>query len=254
VDTDGTDGDRVPQFEAGSRTFQPFTSYRWAKRTATPNPCTPIWEKRISDNEAKIKDPRTPAWDVQRLKSDNSRLRMEIRDLQSHSFLIGSADPFIVLPGQMFSAKRNGFEPHIGDYCVVLVDDTFYPAIIGDAGPTTKIGEASLRICRQLNPKSNGEFRPVNDLKATYLIFPNSGDKNWGPPDLKTWYARCDSLLKEFDDYKGNLFQWADTTRPPALPPAVNGAAQSPPGTPKPAPIGAPETLPKPAPPAQAPR
>ena len=31
VDTDGTDGDRMPSFEPGSRTFQPFTSYRWKK-------------------------------------------------------------------------------------------------------------------------------------------------------------------------------------------------------------------------------
>ena len=220
VDTDGTDGDRISQLDAGSRTFQPFTSYRWNKRTPNPNPCKPLWEKRIADNEARIKDPKTPAADARSLKLDTARLRKELQDLQLHSFLIGAADPFIVLPSQMANGGKNGFEPHIGDYCVVMVGDGLYPAIIGDSGPSTKIGEASLRICRQISPRANGEMRPVNDLKATYLIFPNSGDRNWGPPDLKQWNTRCDTLLKEFDDYTGELFAWDDITQP-TVPPAL---------------------------------
>ena len=214
VDTDGTDGDRMPAFEAGSRTFQPFTSYRWKKRTNAPSPCLPIWEKRIAENEAKAKDPKTSSAEVQRLRADTARLRMEVKDLQAHSFLVASMDPFIVLPTQMFTGKKAGFTPRIGDFCLVLAGDTFYPAIVGDAGPTTKIGEASLKVCRQINPKANGEFRPMNDLKATYLIFPDSGDKEWGPPDLKVWQARCDVLLKELDDYRGKLFTWEAPATP----------------------------------------
>ena len=243
VDTDGTDGDRTPQLDGGSRTFQPFTSYRWKKRTPNPSPCTAIWEKRIADNEARIKDSKTAASEVQRMKSDNARMRAEVRDLQSFSFLIGGADPFIVLPSQMFTIGKSAFEPHMGDYCVVLIGEVFYPAIVGDAGPKTIIGEASLRMCRQINARSNGETRPVNDLKATYLIFPNSGDKTWGPPDLKEWFVRCDALLREFDDYGGDLFSWEDITKPPTPP-----ATPTPPPVLNPAPALPAAAAPKPAP------
>lgn len=230
VDTDGTDGDRVPSFEPGSRTFQPFTSYRWKKRTATPNPCTPHWEKRIADNEQKIKDPKSSSSEVQKLKSDNARLRMELRDLQTHSFLIGGVDPFIVLPTQVFGAGKGGFTPRIGDFCVVLFEDVFYPAIVGDAGPTTKMGEASLRLCRQINARANGEFRAVNDLKVTYIVFPGSGDKEWGPPNLLAWQTRCEVLLKELGNHTGKFFLWEQPPPPPpaATPTPVPAPAESP--------------------------
>jgi hypothetical protein len=249
VDTDGTDGDRIPLVDSTSRTFQPFTSYRWKKRTPNPNPCVPIWEKRIADNEAKAKDPKTTPAEAQRLKSDTARLRMEVRDMQSHSYLIGAADPFIVLPTQMFSGRKSGFEPRIGDYCVVLVGEVLYPAIIGDAGPTAKIGEASLRLCKEVSARASGENRPINDLKATYLIFPSSGDKDWGPPDLKQWHARCDELMKEMGDYTGTLFEWEDITRPPVPP------TPTPTPTPTPAPAPAPTPAPQPSqPPAERPK
>ena len=234
VDTDGADGDRMPTFDTSSRTYQPLTSYRWKKRTPTPNPCAAIWEKRIADNEQKIKDPKMAA-EVQRLKSDNVRLRAELADMKAHSFLIGSQDPFIVLPGQMFSGKKSGYTPHIGDYCVVLSGDIFYPAILGDSGPTTKIGEASLRLCREINPKSNGDVRAVNDLKVTYIVFPGSAEKEAGPPDLLLWQARCGALLKELDDCGGKFFLWQQPPPPPpAVPPVVPDATPAPAGTPPP--------------------
>jgi hypothetical protein len=244
VDTDGTDGDRVPTFEAGSRTFQPFTSYRWKKRTAIPSPCMPHWEKRIAENDLKIKDSKTPSADVQRLKSDNARLRMEVKDMQTFSYLIAGVDPFVVLPTQMFNGK-SGYAPHIGDFCVVLFEDVAYPAIVGDAGPTTKMGEASLRLCRQINARANGEFRPVNDLKVTYIVFPSSADKDWGPPNLLNWQTRCEALLKELGDYKGKFFLWEQPPPPPVVPPAVPAAVPAVPavptgGTPPPVtPLGA---------------
>jgi hypothetical protein len=248
VDTDGADGDRLPTFDTSSRTFQPLTSYRWKKRTATPNPCVPIWEKRIADNEVKIKDPKNAA-DVQHLKSENVRLRAELADMKAHSFLIGSLDPFVVLPTQMFSGKRNGYVPRIGDYCVVLAGDAFFPAILGDSGPTTKIGEASLRLCREINPKSNGDLRAVNDLKVTYIVFPNSAEKESGPPDLLLWQTRCDALLKELDDYAGKFFLWQQPPPPtptpapsvptPAPAPVVPGSVPTPTGAAHQAPIGA---------------
>ena len=227
VDTDGADGDRMATFDTSSRTFQPLTSYRWKKRTTTPNPCAPIWEKRIAENDLKIKDPKMAA-DAQHLKSDNARLRAELADMRAHSFLIGSQDPFIVLPTQMFGGRKNAYTPHIGDYCVVLAGDVFYPAILGDSGPTTKIGEASLRICRAINPKSNGDVRAVNELKVTYFVFPNSAEKESGPPDLLLWQARCDALLKELDDYTGKFFLWQQPPPPPPPPPIATPAPAGP--------------------------
>lgn len=237
VDTDGADGDRMPTFDTSSRTYQPMTTYRWKKRTPTPNPCVPIWEKRIGDNDLKIKDPKNAA-DLQRLKSENARLRAEVADMKAHSFLIGSLDPFIVLPGQMVSGRRGGFTPRIGDYCLVLAGDVFYPAIIGDSGPTTKIGEASLRLCREINPKSNGDVRAVNDLKATYIVFPGTGEKETGPPNLLLWQTRCAALLDELGEHTGKFFMWQQPPPPPPPPtptPAPASVAPANPAAPAPA-------------------
>ena len=155
-----------------------------------------------------------------RLKADSGRLRAEIKELQTFSFLIGGADPFIVLPTPMFSKSKGAYAPGIGDYCVVIVGNMLYPAIIGDAGPIAKVGEASLRLCKQINGRANPAFRPVSDLKATYLVFPGSADRPWGTPDLAQWSTRCEELLKDFGGFAGELHRWEDITRPvvPPLP------------------------------------
>jgi hypothetical protein len=202
-----------------SATYQPFTSYRWPKQTKVPNQCQPIWEKRIADNDAKAKDAKTPAAEVARLKADSSRLRAEIKELQTFGFLIGAADPFIVLPGPMFNRGKTGYTPAIGDYCVVIANNVLYPAIVGDAGPNSKLGEASLRICKEVSAKANPGFRAVSDLKATYLVFPGSTERPMVPPNLEHWRARCEELLNEFGGFTGELFAWADITKSAAPPP-----------------------------------
>jgi len=230
VDTDGSDGDRSASIEVDSKTFQPFTSYHWAKATATPNPFLVVWEKKVRDAEAKLSDPKA---DAPKIKTDLKKLRSEVSDLKTWSYLLGSLDPFIVLPTSMFGGK-NPYTPKIGDYCVVIVDDVLYPAIIGDAGPMWKVGEASVKLCKQINPAANGGNRSMNDLKATYLVFPGTGEKPWGAPDLTKWRTKCEQLLKEFGGYTGTLFDW----QPPALPavatpgapgePAVDAAVNTP--------------------------
>ena len=250
VDTDGSDGDRIVPDSAASRTFQPFTSYRWGKKTPVPNPCIAIWEKRIADNEAKAKEPKNAA-DVPRLKADSARLRSEIRDMQAFSFLVGAADPFVVLPTNMFGKNRDGYTPAIGDYCVVIVEGALYPAIVGDAGPHTKLGEASLRICKQISAKSNGENRPVNDLKATYLVFPGTAERPMTPPDLAKWRTSCEALLNEIGGVGGEIFTWQDVTKsslPPPPPPPIppTPAPTSPPATDAPAAPVTPPALPTP--------
>ncbi len=234
VDTDGSDGDRIYSLAGNqSSTFQPFTSYRWSKLTKVPNPCLSIWEKRINENDAKAKDPKTSSGDAAKLKADNGRLRAELKELQAFSYLMGGADPFIVLPGQMFSRGKTGFTPAIGDYCVVIVNDVLYPAIVGDAGPIAKMGEASLRICREVSVKASPAYRPVADLKATYLVFPGSAERPMAPPNLDQWRTRCQELLTELGGYAGTLHQWENITKsaePPPPPPPVPPA--TPPATP----------------------
>ena len=249
VDTDGADGDRIYTSDTTSRTFQPFTSYRWDKQTKYPNPCVAIWEKRISDNDTKLKELKGA--EAQRLKSDNARLRLEVREMEKYSYLIGVVDPFVVLPTPMFGSLKEG--PAVGDYCVVIVGDTLYPAIVGDAGPGMKVGEASLRICKQISPQSNGGNRPVNDLKATYLLFPGTAERPMVPPNYAQWRARCEVLLNEIGGWQGQLFDWPEITHsavppppPPPTPPLPVGVA---PVAPTP---GAPGTTPA-APPAGGP-
>jgi hypothetical protein len=239
VDTDGSDGDRVFASDGSqSKTYQPFTSYRWAKQTKIPNPCIAIWEKKIAENDSKAKDSKTPAAEVAKLKADSNRLRAEIKELGTFSYLMGGADPFIVLPTPIFGRGKTGYTPTMGDYCVVIVGNVLYPAIIGDAGPSAKTGEASLRLCKQISDKANPAYRAVSELKATYLVFPGTSDRPWGPPNLAKWRERCEELLKDFGGYTGDLYTWEDVTKssvPPPPPPPVEPVAPVPTAPPTPA-------------------
>ena len=216
-----------------------------------------MWRARDSnwraDAEAKIKDAK--AAEAAALRESIADWKREIRDLRDKSYLMGGADPFIVLPTTMFG-RKTGFTPGIGDYCVVIVDGAIYPGIVGDAGPMAKMGEASLRICKEIEPKSGAEQRAENDLKVTYLVFPGSREKPFGPPNLDKWHARCAALLTEFGGYGGELAKWEVPVKPappatpaPATPPPAKAA---PPATPSPAPPSpstpAPETKPAPTP------
>jgi hypothetical protein len=254
VDTDGADGDRIYTADNSSRTFQPFTSFRWEKKTQFANPCAGLWEKRIAENETKLKELRGA--DAQKMKADTARLRSELRDMEKYSYLIGAADPFIVVPGSMIGSLKEG--PSVGDFCLVIVGDGLYPAIIGDTGPTMKMGEASLRICKQINPHANGGNRPVSELKATYLIFPGTAERPMAPPNYAQWRARCETLLNEIGGWQGQLFEWEDITRsaapPPPPPPTPPVTPPTPPTTPPTTP-GTPPTTPAgtPAPPGNPP-
>ncbi len=211
TDTDGSDPDRVPEIDGASATFQPMTSYRWEKKTATVNSFLPPREARLKQYDIEYAAPAIAPERKQELKGIRERLRAEIADLKRFGFLVASVDPYIVLPGFMFTKSKGGaFTPAIGDYCVVIHGGTLYPALIGDAGPSLKIGEASLRLAKQIFPKASGELRAENDLKVTYLVFPHSGDRPWETPDLAKWRARCEKLLEEIGGNGGDLFTWEE--------------------------------------------
>jgi hypothetical protein len=231
VDTDGSDTDRVPDVDGASSTFQPFTSYRWAKKTEQPSSFIAPREAKLKQYEAELATSGVTPARRDDLKAAQTRLRTEILDLKTYSFLIGAADPFIVLPGSMFGKSKGPFAPSVGDYCVIIFQKTLYPAIVGDVGPPNLIGEASLRVCKEINPKSNAENRPMSDLKVTYLVFPGTAEK-FDVPDLARWHTRCQKLLEDLGGYQGELFAWEDLTKPKPLATPAPAASTPAPATP----------------------
>ncbi|MGH7936422.1 MAG: glycoside hydrolase family 75 protein, partial [Chthoniobacterales bacterium] len=147
--------------------------------------------------------------------------------------------PYIVLPGIFAHAKDAG---QVGDYAVVAVDDQIYPAIVGDVGPSDRVGEASLRIAKEINARSTAYNRPVSNLKVTYLIFPGTADKPFGPPDLDKIQARCEALVKEIGGASVSLHHWENLIPPPATP------TPSPTPTPTITPTATPTPSPSPTP------
>jgi len=232
VDTDGSDPDRVPEVDGTSPTFQPFTSYRWARKTSNPSSFVAPREAKIKQDEEELSNGAPGPSRRADLKEAVARLRGEVTDLKKYSYLIGADDPFIVLPATLFGKSKGVFAPSVGDYCVVAYQKMLYPAVVGDVGPGNVIGEASLRICKEVNAKSTSENRPVSELKVTYLVFPGTAEK-YDVPNLAHWRDRCEKLLSEIGGHDGDLFTWEDLTKP-KTPPATPSPSTPAPGTPAP--------------------
>ena len=209
VDADGSDGDRVPAGNGVSPTFKPFTSFRWGKKSNRPNPYLPGIEERLRRVELEQK---TAAPERKReLKNAETELRDEINTMKKYSYLIGTYDPFIVVPAS-FTKGSDG--ARVGDYSLVIVGNTIYPAIVGDVGPNDRVGEASLRIAKEVNALSSPNNRPLSELKATYIVFNGTADPTWGPPDLEKLQVRCEALVKEIGGTSVPLHHWVNTVPP----------------------------------------
>ena len=258
VVSDGSDGDRLavmPDEIVNSSNYQPFTSYGWPKMTQTPNPLVAGWEKRVAAGDKELADRATTADRKAWLKDRLAFLKRGIEDLKGRSFLIAEYDPFIVIPVNILTSN-DPFAPKIGDYAVVIHGANLYPAIVGDGGPSFKVGEASLRVARELNPKATPFNRPVSDLKVCYLVFPGTREAERGPPDYQKWGQRCHELLGEIGGEGAGvqLHIWQDTLPPPPPPPvvppapapAVPEAIPTPPALPPPSPAPTPSSLPVP--------
>ena len=235
VDADGSDGDRVPAGNGVSPTFKPFTSFRWAKKSNRPNPYLPGIEERLRRVELEQKT-ATPER-KRELKNAVIELRDEINTMKKYSYLIGTYDPFIVVPA---SFTKGGDGVHVGDYSLVIVGNTIYPAIVGDVGPNDRVGEASLRIAKEVNALSNPNNRPLSELKATYIVFNGTADPTWGPPDLEKLQVRCEALVKEIGGASMPLHHWINTVPPLPTP--------TPTPTPTPSPTMSPSVSPTPTP------
>jgi len=214
VNTDGSDGDRNIAVDGSSRFFQPQTSYRWRRRTDRPNPFLEPAEKRLAELRAEYAIKGLSAARNAELKSGIEETSRRVYDLKTWSFLVSDADPSIVLPG--FMLRRGEEVPafaSVGDYAVVIYGGKGYPAIVGDAGPSYKFGEASMRLCRALNPRASALSRPVSDINVAYLVFPGSADTPQ-PPDLDRWHARCAELMGEIGAGDIGLHRWEDVVPP----------------------------------------
>ena len=227
VNVDGSDGDRNVEVDGSGQFFQPQTSYRWRKTSDRPNPFLARAEQRIADASAEMEKPETKPERKAQLKERIEELGRKITELKTWSFLVSKTDPSIVLPGFMMRGEGPNV-PEVGDYAVVIHEDKMYPAILGDAGPSYKVGEASLRLCNQIKDTGTPLARPVSDLAVTYLIFPGSADKERSAPDLDRWHARCSELLAEIGvTNNAALHRWENIVPPWPTPTPSPSAAEA---------------------------
>ncbi|TLD70497.1 hypothetical protein FEM03_12290 [Phragmitibacter flavus] len=246
VVADGSDGDRMPNMSASiyqSTHYQPSTSYEWAKKGKTQNPLLPLWLKSLDTAKKEFAVKGLSAARNAELRSEIDHAERVITGLRTRSSLIAEKDPFIVL-SLLFRdyPKTHPHAPGMGDYAAVIFEDKIYPAICGDYGPTFKMGEASLRMAKTINENSSPYRRPVSDLTVTYLIFPGTAERPFGPPKLDHWHQKVSAYLEECGGLGTGytLHQWEDLFAPPApaTPPAAPAPAadpaqpESPPTTP----------------------
>ena len=224
VNADGSDADRSSDVEGSTANFQPFTSYRWPKKTSKTSQFVPEREEKLKQLQSEFETKTTTPERRKVLKDQIEQLQREVNDLKKYSFLVAKADPYVVLPGFMFRQPNHPFQPKLGDCVVVIYQGKLYPALLGDIGPSYKIGEASLRICSQLDPRSNAYNRPASDLNITYIVFPGSAEEPPGPPDLPKLHDRCSTLLNEIGGYSGELWTWEDILSKPSPSPSPSGS------------------------------
>ena len=225
VDADGSDADRMPTGTGAPTNFKPFTSYRWAKKTPSPNPYLAATEERLRHAEDESALPATIPDRKRELRTAITELRSEIFTLKKFSFLIGATDPYIVIP----SAFARGHDAaKVGDYALVIFGDAIYPALVGDIGPNDRVGEASLRIAKEINAAATPYNRPVSDLKVTYLVFSGTAETPFAPPDLNKIQSRCQKLVDEIGGATVPLHHWENIIPPSPTPTPSSSPSVSP--------------------------
>ena len=228
VVADGSDGDRMATLDEYiymSDYYQPFTSYAWAKKTATPNPLLARWEERLKKAKEQFAVKGLTAERNRELTALIRQLELEVGEMKARSSLIAEKDPFIVLSLLFRGYPSNKHTPNMGDYAVVIHGGKMYPAICGDYGPSQKMGEASLKMAKTINEKASPYRRPESDLKVTYVVFPGTAEKPNSPPNLDRWHAKCTEYLKEIGTQNAEevLHRWEDPFKKPEPEPVVGG-------------------------------
>lgn len=216
VVTDGSDPGRSPKIgdydlARTSDWFLPETSYSWARESTVPaNPFLEYYPGAIKELQAfretvveKQKGDAGVVWREILSTVDSQIYRLKSRGmgsgtrggLEARRYLEATKDPFVVLPAPWVN-KSAPWSPHMGDYAAVIYKDKIYPAILGDAGPKDKVGEASLKIARGINPEANGRNRAVSDVTVSYIFFPRTASPR-GEPDYALWRTKVAALLDD---------------------------------------------------------
>ncbi len=121
--------------------------------------------------------------------SGTSHINPAFAESSQYCYMDAEAIPFIVLPGQ----HSNGAK--LGDVCLVLntaTGDNCY-GIYGDVGPSSKIGEASMRMASALKINSDPKKGGIESKVIAYLVFPGSV-ASWKPPDV--WWDVANTVFK----------------------------------------------------------
>lgn len=242
IDADGSDGKRFPESDSypHDRWFQPETSYRWDEKVKVENPFLDVAllkQKDALDRSAYLKE-QLKKWEALsgkhgvKIASEISKIKSELEDLNrkkeaildkggaivqandrifsltQQRHLIGTKDPFIVVPLSLSYLPKTSssaeFTPQVGDYAVVMYGNRLYPALVADEGPMHKCGEASLFLAEQIfkhsGQKGSGPSpaaTPFYYLDISYIIFPGTAEKQseWGTPDLQELNEKCRQYL-----------------------------------------------------------
>ncbi len=209
VVTDGTDPDRTMEVDSRSPTFQPFTAYNWPRQTRHPHPLEADYMKEKAELELAMKRDGLSADERYSMTLRLRVIRQSLEAMKYRSTLVSSLDPFIVVPVFM-TRESSAHAPKVGDYALVFYGEQIWPAVVGDTGPNSKVGEASLKIARQLDSSIDGSARsrPVSTLGVTYLIFNGSADAKMSPPDLQRWEQHCKEWFKKWGGDPMAISSW----------------------------------------------
>lgn len=93
-----------------------------------------------------------------------------LEDRNPDKYLDSEVFPFIVLP--LPCAILAGAEIVLGSMAWVRYKGQFSAAVVGDKGPTRKIGEGSPRLCRNIGVNSSARNGGVDELEVWYYWHP----------------------------------------------------------------------------------
>lgn len=216
VDTDGTDPVRLARLQDYddariSRSFQPLLAYSWAQSAGqqAANPFVQYYadtltklrtlHKQVSDEAA---HDHGYIWQSVQKQFEETisfldrRAKYYDEDLRTRRSLVGSLDPFIVVPQTWPDRLKLPFSVQVGDFVAVIAGGKIYPCVIGDTGGDAKMGEASLKVAQAINPKATGRNSAADNVTVTYVIFPQTR-LAMAAPDLSVFQTEVARLLEE---------------------------------------------------------
>jgi hypothetical protein len=97
-------------------------------------------------------------------------------------------------------------------------------------------------MAKAINEKATPYRRPESDLKVTYLIFPGTAKKPFGPPNLEEWRQQCITYLNDMGGIGAGfeVHTWEDKFKKPEVVKAPEVTAPAVPATAPATPASAP--------------